>query len=61
MTMNPHHLPHPIYVGADLSAFGILLGSVVGMLPGIAALFACIWYGVQIWESKTVREWTGRA
>lgn len=55
MTLNPHNLPHPIYVGADLSAIGTLLMLGAGMLPSAAALFATIWYCILIWESKTVK------
>lgn len=58
--MSLHHLPKPIMVTADLSSFGLMVGGIVGMLPGIAALFACLWYGIQIWESKTVKRLTGR-
>jgi hypothetical protein len=58
--MSLNHLPTPVHVGADLSALGILIGWLAGLLPAFAALFACIWYFIQIWESKTVRKLTGR-
>ena len=58
--MSQHPLPTPVHVGVDLSALGIIMGWLAGYLPAFAALFACIWYGIQIWESKTVRKLTGR-
>ena len=50
----------PAHVAADLGALATLIGWFAGMLPAFAALFACVWYGIQIWESKTVRKLTGR-
>lgn len=32
-----------------------MLGAIVGLFPALAALAACIWYGVQIYESRTVQ------
>jgi hypothetical protein len=46
-------------VGDSLS-MGAVLGSLVGFLPAIAALFTVVWTGLRIWESNTVREWRGK-
>jgi len=54
--MSPHAKIH----AADMGALVAMLGSFWGLLPGIAALLAAIWYAVQIWESKTARRLTGR-
>lgn len=43
-------------VSVDAVAAGSILGSIMGYLPAIAALAAIIWYGVQIYESKTVQK-----
>lgn len=38
-----------------------VLGTLVEMLPSIAAVFTIVWTGIRIWETDTVRGWTGRA
>jgi hypothetical protein len=35
-------------------------GTLLGWLPPIAALFAIVWYALQIWESRTVQGWLSR-
>ena len=37
-----------------------VLGTLVDMLPSIAAIFTIIWTGIRIWETDTVRGLTGR-
>jgi hypothetical protein len=37
-----------------------VVGTLVDILPSIAALFTIIWTGFRIWETDTVRDWTGR-
>jgi len=54
-----HHLPNPAHV-MDVAAITIIVGAWLQVLPALAALFAAVWYGVQIWESDTIRQWTGR-
>lgn len=50
----------PTYNIVRYTADGIsgvaIVASIMGYLPGIAALAGIIWYGVQIWESKTVQK-----
>jgi len=38
-----------------------VLGALVNALPAIAALFTIIWTALRIWETDTVRGWTGRS
>lgn len=42
-----------------LSVFTVL-GTLIEMLPSIAAAFTIVWTGIRIWETDTVRGWTGR-
>lgn len=49
----------PKYI-ADIGAAGAVIGTLAGYLPTAAAVLAIVWYCIQIWESKTVRKWTGR-
>lgn len=37
-----------------------VVGTLVEVLPSIAALFTIIWTAFRIWETDTVRGWTGR-
>lgn len=37
-----------------------VLGTLVDMLPSIAAIFTIVWTGIRIWETETVRGLTGR-
>lgn len=37
-----------------------VLGTLIDMLPSIAALFTIVWTGIRIWETDTVRGLTGR-
>ena len=37
-----------------------VLGTLVEMLPSIAALFTIVWTSIRIWETDTVRGLTGR-
>lgn len=38
-----------------------VLGTLVEMLPSIAAVFTIVWTSIRIWETDTVRGWTGRS
>jgi len=37
-----------------------VVGTLVEVLPSIAALFTIIWTAFRIWETDTVRQWTNR-
>jgi hypothetical protein len=44
----------------DAVSFITVVGTLVDVLPSIAALFTIIWTAFRIWETDTVRGWTGR-
>ena len=44
----------------DVLSVATVVGAIVDILPSIAALFTIIWTGLRIWETDTVRGWTGR-
>ncbi len=48
----------------DVAAMGAGIGSWLSLIPDIlspvAALFSIIWLGLRIWETETVKNWTGR-
>lgn len=37
-----------------------VVGTLVEMLPSIAALFTIIWTGIRIYETDTVQRWLGK-
>jgi hypothetical protein len=44
----------------DALSIVTVLGTLAEMLPSIAAAFTIIWTGIRIWETDTVKRWTGR-
>ena len=38
-----------------------VIGTLADMLPSVAALFTIVWTSIRIWETETVKRWTGRA
>jgi hypothetical protein len=44
------------WIGHTLSG-AALVGSIIGWFPGVAAVVALLWYGIQIYESKTYQAW----
>jgi hypothetical protein len=45
-----------------IDALSILtvIGTLVDMLPSIAALISIVWSGIRIYETKTVQKWLGK-
>ena len=43
----------------DLASFATVLGTLVDMLPSIAAVFTIVWTAIRIYETKTVQGWLG--
>lgn len=37
-----------------------VVGTLMEVLPAVAALFTIIWTGIRIWETETVKKLTGR-
>jgi predicted transglutaminase-like protease len=50
----------PAHYTLEISAFSIVAGTLLGMLPAVAAIVGIIWYSILIWESKTVQGWFKR-
>ena len=44
----------------DIASMGVVLGTIAGALPSIAALMTIIWTGFRIYETKTVQGWLAR-
>ena len=39
----------------DFTSIGVVLGSLIQILPAIASLFTIVWTGIRIYETKTVQ------
>jgi hypothetical protein len=39
----------------DALSFGVALGTMMKLLPAVAALFTIVWTGIRIYETETVR------
>lgn len=44
----------------DIASLATVVGTLADMLPAIAAIFSIVWSAIRIWETDTVRGWTGR-
>ena len=44
----------------DVLSVATVLGTLIDMLPSIAAVFTIVWTGIRIWETDTVQGWFGR-
>lgn len=54
------HVPEGLKHIADLVSFTTLLGTLVQMLPHVAAVLTIIWTAIRIYETQTVRRWLGK-
>ena len=41
----------------DFTSIGVVLGSLIQILPAIASVFTIVWTGIRIYETKTVQTW----
>lgn len=59
--MNNDPLAHKavLYTVDAMSGMAIV-ATLLGFLPSIAAIAGIIWYGIQIFESKTVQGWIAK-
>jgi hypothetical protein len=55
-----HEISEPAKHVVDALSVVTVLGTLAEMLPSIAAVFTIVWTGIRIWETDTVRSWTGR-
>jgi hypothetical protein len=58
VTKDDHY--HVMKVIIDTISAVFTVGALLQILPAIAAVLSIVWYGIRIWESKTVQGWLGR-
>ena len=51
-----HHIPDTPKHVVDGLSIGTMLGSIMSVLPEIAAVFTIVWTGIRIYETDTVRK-----
>ena len=56
MSENHEAVKHAV----DALSFLTVVGTLVEMLPSIAALFTIVWTGIRIWETDTVQRWVNK-
>ncbi len=44
----------------DIISATVAVGTLASFLPPLAALLTIVWTLIRIWETETVRGWTGR-
>ena len=44
----------------DALSLVTVLGTLIDMLPSIAAVFTIVWTAIRIYETKTVQGWIGK-
>jgi hypothetical protein len=54
------HISEPVKHIVDALSIMTVLGTLVNMLPAIAALLSIVWSVIRIYESKTVQSWMGK-
>ena len=58
MTTSAHMTAHITAASATAASVGGLIFNIVPpLLAAIASLGAILWYGVQLYETKTVQDW----
>ena len=44
----------------DAASIFTVVGTIVSVLPAVAAVFTIIWTAIRIYETKTVQRWLGK-
>jgi hypothetical protein len=60
MTDPYHDLPEGARLAIDLLSLATLLGSLVNLLPAVAAALTIIWTAIRIYETETVQRLLGK-
>lgn len=58
--LKEEHLDNTMKHVLDALSFITVVGTLVEMLPSIAALFTIVWTGIRIYETRTVQSLLGK-
>jgi hypothetical protein len=53
-----HH--EPLKTAGDIAAITITVGTIVNLLPALAAALTIVWTAIRIWETKTVQKFIAK-
>lgn len=45
----------------DFVAIGVTVGTIMKLLPAVAAFLSIIWTAIRIYETRTVQKWLGKS
>lgn len=49
-----------VKIAGDILSVTTVIGTLMGMLPSVAAIFTIVWTGIRIYETDTVQKLLGR-
>lgn len=49
-----------VKITGDILSVTTVIGTLMGMLPSVAAIFTIVWTGIRIYETDTVQKLLGR-
>ena len=55
-----NHMDEAIKHVVDALSLVTVIGTLVDMLPSIAAIFTIVWTAIRIYETDTVQSWLGK-
>lgn len=55
------HINEGVKQAADAISIITVVGTLMEVLPAVAALFTIVWTAIRIYETKTVQGWINRA
>jgi hypothetical protein len=55
-----HEISEGTKHAVDALSVVTVVGTLVEFLPAVAAIFTIVWTGIRIWETDTIKSWTGR-
>lgn len=58
--MHDHHWQEAAKYIVDVLSIGVVVGTVIKILPAVAAFMSIIWTAIRIYETRTVRRFLGK-
>jgi hypothetical protein len=55
-----HEISEGTKHAVDALSVVTVVGTLMEFLPAVAAIFTIVWTGIRIWETDTIKSWTGR-
>jgi hypothetical protein len=53
-------MTEPLKSAGDVGAFGIVIATIVDVLPAASAVLSVIYISIRIFETETIRKWLRR-